>query len=302
MYFYGYKKCTIVSFIIQKYATTHNLLLAKIKCCLVLSSISIDNLLNTVLGSHDNWHTLVDEFRGDLHNTLSSGGGKSSSLFHDERHGSSLIKKTKLSVLVLGVSGVSEYSSVKKGTVNISNHGSDVTRGVSLSGSSGSLTPCLNGLLHWLVPLLNVSLVERNNRGVVRDLNIRLGKYELSNFLIKSEHVNSVSKGNNKESGGRIQTVSSSYKLGSRLKCVGKAVVIGNFSINKAVLIVIIDSNDGSGGDSSVNIGGSIKGIEYSNIFSSLLNNKILVLPGSGKFVISSSSFKGNLRYYQIFH
>mmetsp|Transcript_3257 Transcript_3257/g.4804 ORF Transcript_3257/g.4804 Transcript_3257/m.4804 type:complete len:207 (+) Transcript_3257:726-1346(+) len=38
---------------------------------------------------------------------------------------------------------------------------------------------------------------------------------------------------------------------------------------------MVINSNNGSGGDSGVNIGGSIKRIEYNNIFISLLNDKL---------------------------
>ena len=224
--------------------------------CLVISGVSINDLLNTLFGSHNNWHTLVNMIRSDVHNTLSSGSGKTTSLLHDERHGSSLVKKTKLSGLVLLISGVSEYSSVKKGTVNISNHGSNVTRRISLSGSSGSLTPCMYSLLHWRIPLFDISLVERDDGRCLGNLNIRMGKYEFSNVFIKGEHVYTISKGNNKESRRRVQTVSSSNKIVSSLKGVGKAT---SFSIRvtcirKAILIVVVDSNDGSGGDSSINI------------------------------------------------
>lgn len=243
----------------------------------------------------------MNKVGGNLHNALSTGGGKSSSLLHDERHWSSLVQKTKLSGLILGISGVSENSSVEKGTVNISNHGSNVTGRVSLSALSGSLAPCLDGILHWLVPLLDVSLVEGDDGGRFRDLYVRLGKDEFTNFFIEGEHVYSVSEGQYQEGGGGIQAVCSSNELGSRLEGVGEALSFSIrvfFSFYDAVLVVLVYSDDGSGGDSSVYVGGSIKRIENDNIFVGLLYDEVLVLPGSGKLVLCSVSNKVNLSLF----
>mmetsp|Transcript_27997 Transcript_27997/g.41534 ORF Transcript_27997/g.41534 Transcript_27997/m.41534 type:complete len:312 (+) Transcript_27997:207-1142(+) len=231
----------------------------------------------------------MNNIGGDLHNTLSSSSRKSSSLFHNERHGCSLVKKTKLSGRVSGITRVSENTSVKEGTVNISHHGSNVTGREPVSTPSGSLTPSIYDILHGLIPLINVGLVEGNNLSIFRDLDIRMRKYEFSNLLIKGEHVYSISEGNNKEGGRRIQTVSSSNEFGSGLKGVGEAIsIIGNvFSLNNTVFVVFVDSNNGSSGDSCVNVGRSIERIEYNDVFVGFLYKEFLICPGTRKLVFS---------------
>ena len=65
---------------------------------------------------------------------------------------------------------------------------------------------------------------------------------------------------------------------------------------------MVINSNNGSGGDSGVNIGGSIKRIEYNNIFISLLNDKLagLSFASAGK-VNLSKLLMTNFKTHHIF-
>ena len=222
----------------------------------LLGGVGIKNFLNGILGSHNNRDTLVDVFRGDFHNTFLSGRRKSSSLFHDEGHRGSLIQQSKLSVGVFRVSWVSENSSVQEGTVDVANHGSNVSAGESLSAGSSSLTPSGDDILKRLVPLVEVSFVHGVDTAVLRDLDIRLRKNEFSEGLVKSEDVNTVSKSQSKEGRGGIQAVSSGNKVGSRLKSVGKALsflfsalVTDASRVDITVFAVFVNSNDSSGSD-----------------------------------------------------
>mmetsp|Transcript_8696 Transcript_8696/g.24093 ORF Transcript_8696/g.24093 Transcript_8696/m.24093 type:complete len:294 (+) Transcript_8696:158-1039(+) len=220
----------------------------------------------------------------DFHHSFSSSGGKTSGLFHDKRHGGTFIQQTKLSIGVLGVTRVSKDTSVQESTVNVTHHGSDVSAGESLAAGACSCPPLFNSFAHWLVPHLQVGFIEGVDGGRFRDLDTRLGENKFTNGFIQGEDVNTISKSQGKQSGGRVQTVGSSNKVGSRLKSVGKACsflfcafVSNAFRVNFTTFIVFIDTNDGSSGDTSINIGRSIKRVENSNIFSTVFNDNFLL-------------------------
>ena len=251
--------------------------------CLVLGgSVGIDNLLDVVLGSHHNWDTLVDLLGADLHNTLGSGSGHSTGLLHDEGHGGSLVQQTKLSVGVLGVTGVSENTSVQESTVDITDHRSNVPARELLSGLAGSLTPLEDSLLHGSVPLVKVGLVERDDAGLLGDLDSRLGQDKLSELLIKRKHVDTVSESQDEKGRRRVQAVGGGNKVRSGLKGVGEtpgfllgASLLHAIPVNLAVLLMFVDSNDGSGGDSGIDVGRSIEGVEHSNVTLTLVKNDL---------------------------
>ena len=255
---------------------------------LLFGGISIENLLNGVLGSHDDRDTLVDVFRGDLHDTFLSGRGKTSGLLHDEGHRGSLVQQSKLSVGVFRVSGVSENSSVQQSTVDISDHGSNVSAGETLSTLAGSRAPSRDNVLEWLVPFVEVGFVHGVDIAFLGDLDIGLRKDEFSNGLVKGEAVNTVSESQGKEGRGGVQAVGGSNKVGSWLKGVGEAIgflfralVTDATGVDIAVLAVFVNSNDGSGGDSGINIGRTIERVEHGNVFLSLFDNNFLGVTAS---------------------
>merc|ERR1712127_318352 len=102
----------------------------------------------------------MDNVWVDLHNTLSTSSIKTTSLFHNKGHWCSFIQKTQFSVNVLGITRVSENSSVKKSTVNITNHGSNVTGGEGISRCSSSFLPSSNNILKRFVPHVGIGLIE----------------------------------------------------------------------------------------------------------------------------------------------
>ena len=249
-----------------------------------MGSVGFHDFFDVVLGSHDDRNTLVDKVGLDFHDTLCSSGGNTSGLFHDERHRSSLVQQSELSVRVLGVTRVSENTSVEQSTVDITNHRSDVSAGEGLSGLSGSVLPSGDNLLEWLVPHVCVGLVERHDGRSLRDLHVRVTQDKFSEVFIEGESVCSSSKSQDKESRRRVKAVGSGDKVGSRLKGVGEALgflftalISDAIFVNITVFIVLIDSNNGSGGDTGIDVRGSIERIEDGNILIGFGKDGILV-------------------------
>jgi hypothetical protein len=237
-------------------------------------SVGLDDFFDVVLGSHDDRNPLVDVFGCDFHDTLCSCGGNTSCLFHDEGHGSSLIQQSKLSINIFGVTRVSENTSVQQSTVDITHHGSDVSAGEFVSGLSSSVLPSGDDLLKGFVPHVCVGLVEGQDGASFGDLQVGVAQDKFSKVFIEGESIGTGTEGQNKEGRGRIQAVCSSDQVGSCLKGVAEATQFFSAAIlsdtrfvHGAVFIVFVDSNDGSGGDTGIDVRGSIQGIENSNVF-----------------------------------
>mmetsp|Transcript_12297 Transcript_12297/g.25395 ORF Transcript_12297/g.25395 Transcript_12297/m.25395 type:complete len:404 (-) Transcript_12297:56-1267(-) len=262
---------------VPRYSNLNNL-------CGFGSSVGLHDFFNVVLGSHHNRNTLVDILGCDFHDSLGSSGGNTSGLFHDKRHRSSLVQQSELSVDVFGVSGVSENTSVEQSTVDITDHGSNVSAREGRSRLSGSILPSGNDLLEGFVPHVCVGLVERHDGRSLRDLHVGVTQDEFSKIFIEGESIGTGTKGQNEKGGGGVQAVSSGNQVGSSLKGVGKAIqFLGSavFSdaafVHGAVFIVLIDSNNGSGGNTGINVRGSIQRIENSNVFVGFGEDSILV-------------------------
>ena len=172
--------------------------------CLFGISVGLKDFFDIILGSHNNRNPLVDVVRSDFHDTFLSGGGNSSRLFHDEGHRGSLVQQSKLSVDILCVTGVSENTSVQQRTVDISDHGSDVSAGEGRSGFSGSVSPSGDDLLQRSVPHVCVGLVEGHDGGTFWNLHVGVTQDEFSKVFVESESVGTGTKSQNKESGGGI--------------------------------------------------------------------------------------------------
>mmetsp|Transcript_9551 Transcript_9551/g.23451 ORF Transcript_9551/g.23451 Transcript_9551/m.23451 type:complete len:397 (-) Transcript_9551:124-1314(-) len=229
----------------------------------------------------------MDEFGHDFHDAFLSGGRDTSRLFHDERHGSSLIQQSKLSVRVLGVSGITENTSVQQSTVDITDHGTDVSAGESFSALSSSLTPSRDNIFQRLVPLVEVGFVHRVDVAILRDFDVGLGEDELSEGLIKGEDVDTISEGQGEESGRGVQAVGCRNQVRSGLKGVGealsllfRALLTDACRIDIAVFTVLVNSDDGSGGDSGVDVGRTIEGIKNGDVFLSLFDDDFLGVGG----------------------
>jgi hypothetical protein len=97
---------------------------------------------------------------------------------------------------------------------------------------------------------------------------------EFSEIFVEGESVGAGTEGQHEKGGGRVQTVGSGNKVGSGLEGVGETFQFlfrAFFSdarfVHGAVFIVFVDSNDGSGGDTGIDVRGSIQRIENGNVF-----------------------------------
>mmetsp|Transcript_617 Transcript_617/g.928 ORF Transcript_617/g.928 Transcript_617/m.928 type:complete len:267 (+) Transcript_617:443-1243(+) len=222
-------------------------------------------------------------------------------LFEDKGHWSSFVQKAKFSVDVLLISRVSEDASIEKGTVHISDHGSDVARAVLFSSLTFSLLKVINVGLKLRVPIEVVCFVHRIDLSTARNLDIRMGEDELSNGRVKSKSIEPVSGGENKDGGGRIHAVSSSNKVSSRLKCCLQTLLLCNTEIiripDQALFWSFEHSENSSSGNCSINIGRSIERIESSNIFAGVkfINDNWIIFLLRGNYSKFSRRTKGRL-------
>mmetsp|Transcript_102596 Transcript_102596/g.295450 ORF Transcript_102596/g.295450 Transcript_102596/m.295450 type:complete len:89 (-) Transcript_102596:555-821(-) len=83
---------------------------------------------------------------------------------------------------------------------------------------------------------------------------------KLSQVFIQSEAVGSRTQSQNQKGGRRVEAVSGSNKVGSRLKSVDQALSLffrtfdHQIGIDLTVFIVFINSNNGTSRDSSINV------------------------------------------------
>jgi hypothetical protein len=129
-------------------------------------------------------------------------------LLNEVGHGETLVQKTKLSSLGLLVLGVAKDSSVQQCSVDIGDHGANVTSAVGLARggeldrvevlghgpSDGRVSSALERRKDRegsLVEVESVTLVERVDFSTRGDANVGVGKDELSNSLQTARRVSS---------------------------------------------------------------------------------------------------------------
>jgi hypothetical protein len=79
--------------------------------------------------------------------------------------------------------------------MDVTNHGSNVSTGETLLRLSCSLSPSLDYVLHWFIPIFHIGLVEGVNRTILWNLYIWLGQDELSNGFVQGENIDSIAEG-----------------------------------------------------------------------------------------------------------
>lgn len=84
-------------------------------------------ILDVLARPEEDGQPLMDPRRLDVQDPLRPRGRAPSGLFAEEGHGEGLVQDPELSVLRLGITGVTKDSSVQQGSVDVGNHGSDVS-------------------------------------------------------------------------------------------------------------------------------------------------------------------------------
>mmetsp|Transcript_16355 Transcript_16355/g.39940 ORF Transcript_16355/g.39940 Transcript_16355/m.39940 type:complete len:261 (-) Transcript_16355:302-1084(-) len=214
------------------------------------------------------WHQVNDTLNLSFKHT---GGRDSSGLFDDHGHWDSLVKQTKLSLGGLVVGGVQVDSSVKDGTVNVGNHGSNI------SGSVCLLTALkfFNSILDGLIPVDRVTLISRVNSlaTIFWEGHLDTSVDEFSNGTVQAESFNcSTLEGEDHLNGRRVGDISSAQARAS----VSQQILDGSVGSRSA----FVNREDGSDTDVAVNVGRPVQRIKGDTEFSGTSrgdNNWLLV-------------------------
>mmetsp|Transcript_22406 Transcript_22406/g.47320 ORF Transcript_22406/g.47320 Transcript_22406/m.47320 type:complete len:316 (+) Transcript_22406:351-1298(+) len=231
----------------------------------MLGELVVHNL-NITLSTHNDW-TLGMDFTGNkVHNTLNfslkhTSGGNSTGLLNNHCHRNSFVQKSKLSLGGFLVSGVQVDSSVKNGSVDISNHGTDVTGSVSIL----FVLEDFDGILDCLVPLRRVSFVTGVNllSTIFREHHLHTSVDKLSNRAIKAESVDIASlESENHLYSRRVGNVSSADAVSSAAKHIFNSSVASRFAF--------IYTENSSNTDVAVDVRTSVKWVKSDTELSGL--------------------------------
>mmetsp|Transcript_12453 Transcript_12453/g.16376 ORF Transcript_12453/g.16376 Transcript_12453/m.16376 type:complete len:266 (+) Transcript_12453:396-1193(+) len=219
----------------------------------------------------------------DFHNSFRTGSGQAPRLLHYKGHGGPFVQQTELSVGVLGVPRVSKNTSAQEGTVDITNHGSNIPARELFARPAGSYTPLFDCFTHGLIPHFQIGLVKGVDTGGVRNLYTWPGQHKFANGFVQSKNMNTIAKCHSKEGRRRVEAVSCSHKISSWLKSVCQALgfllcafVVNALYVHITGFVVLVNSNYGTSRGSSIYIRGSIQWIKDSHIFSTVFDKNIL--------------------------
>lgn len=231
----------------------------------VLGELVVDDL-NVTFSPHDD-RTLGMDFIGHkVQNALDlafehTGGGDSSGLFDDHSHRNSFVQQSKLSLGGLDVGRVQVDSSVQNGTVDVGNHGSDISCCVRVL----LVLEDLDGVLDGLIPSGGVTFVARKDllSAGLREHHLHTGVNELSNGAVEAESVNiASSEGEDHLDGRGIGNISGADAFRSTSKDVFDSSVASRFAL--------VDTENGTNTYIAVNVRTSVKGIEGDAKFTGL--------------------------------
>jgi len=148
----------------------------------------------------------------------------------------------------LFVSGVEEDSSVEECSVNISNHGADVSEGVW--GRTILLTFDVFG--HRLIPELSVSFIAGVDLASLRNSDVRVSQKEFTQGGIKCVPINSATTAKHELCSGTINAVSSCDHLSTASKIISSCWLFSFLSDSSP------DTEDGTNRYISINVRWSI--------------------------------------------
>mmetsp|Transcript_31402 Transcript_31402/g.74955 ORF Transcript_31402/g.74955 Transcript_31402/m.74955 type:complete len:203 (+) Transcript_31402:262-870(+) len=202
------------------------------------------------MSTHDDRTLAVNSIRcklGDFANFSIevSSRGNSSSLLNDQRHRDSFIQHPKLAFRALLIGGINVDSSVKKGSVNVRNHRTNVASTVRLAFDS--VLECIDCILDRLVPVDEVSLVAGVDplSSICGELHVEPGMNELPNRWVETEALNgAVLESEDKLDSRRVSAVSSADAFFARSK-----------EVFHYAILLLEDAENSTNGYIAVNVG-----------------------------------------------
>lgn len=213
----------------------------------------------------------MDRVGNDIHDACGSGGSEAACLLDDEAHRGALIEESEFTVGVLCVSGVSEDASVHDSAVDISHQRANVSRRVFIPRLIVTGLEVRDVLLQYGIPGRRIGFVERVNLAAGRDLHVRVGQHELSDLRVQSEAVDTMTCGQYHHARRGIHTVARDDEVGAWLHGIIQACQFGLVDLTLPVAgetscILNENSENGTSGNTSVDVGTAVKWVENCNI------------------------------------
>mmetsp|Transcript_15040 Transcript_15040/g.28503 ORF Transcript_15040/g.28503 Transcript_15040/m.28503 type:complete len:356 (+) Transcript_15040:37-1104(+) len=230
------------------------------------SLVLVVNDLDVAFAAHENRTLRVDLIGDEIQDALNlplehAGRRNSTSLFNNHGHGDAFVQETKLSLGRLGVSRVQIDTSVKDSTVNISNHGSNITGSVGLAAA----LEFFYSLLDRIVPVTRIPFVTRVNLlpSVLGEDHLFASVHKLTNSAIEAETVYVTAlESENQFYCRTVGDVTSTDAISTRSEKIIDRTI--------ATRLGLVDTKDGTHTDVAVNVTGTIEGVEGDTKLSTL--------------------------------
>lgn len=204
----------------------------------------------------------MDFFRDEIQHTLNlalvhAGRRDTPGLFNNHGHGNAFVQETEFALFGFGVGGVQVDTTVENGTVDIGDHGADVTRGVGFVAGFEAFDCGFDGLqvvlqLLLLLLVVRMSCVVNNNSNqtyLIPLVGIPLitgidflapilwkghfltRMHKLSNRLIETEPMHSLAaKGKDEFDGRTVSDVTGTNTFGATAQQVIRCAVRARFA------------------------------------------------------------------------
>ena len=137
--------------------------------------------------------------------------------------------------------------------MDITDHGTNVTGRVLV------LLKPINVRLESGVPVEVVGLVDGVDLATLGYLDVGVSQDELTNLGVQGEAIDTITEGQDQDSGGGVHAIAGSHQTTAGLEGVHEArhLLLSDISliINKALLLLNEDTKDGASGDGGIDVG-----------------------------------------------
>lgn len=208
------------------------------------------------------------------------GSHPSTYLFGEECHWESLVQHSQLSRLGLLVVRVSKDTTVKEGSVDISNHGTDVSSRVGLGTLALRELDAVQILEDRLVVIHAVAFVDRVDLATARQSDVGVGKDEFADLVVQSIAVDAVTCCQDQVGRRTVHAVSRGHHLASWTQDVLQSAL-------RAVLDEV-DTEDSTDVDTGINVARAVQWIKHNAVFAfgRLECGSFLLLADEDSFIV----------------
>ncbi len=225
------------------------------------------DLSDHVRRSEPDRSTLVQGLGLKIEDALGASGSTATGLLDQEGHGVALIEETKLAAGVVGVRGVCKDATIENSTVNVGDHGANVTSTVLATTFLLYVFTCGG------IPLGGVALVDGVDLTLARNAHVTVGENELADGGIQGEAMHTETSRHDDGGGGTVKRVASGKKLVAGTKEIAHGCGLGGLGV------LLVNAPNATNTDVAVNVGRTIQGVEDNGITTlGVVNNNGTVL------------------------